>query len=367
MRCSRSSARPRCSRSASRFGEAPAGGLRGGGSCRPSRSPRTTSRSSSSPPRQSGCSSGSDPAPGRLCVADPGGASLAHVPLVLDQRGNGEAVAGSSLTARIAGIPKNLVVATASRPRRSGALSPPCSSSSGSCSPYGSPRRSSGALVAGSLAAAVVLVPFSSRPSASTSSSPGTRSRPSSPPRSASVPAMRPAGSASRRRPRSCALSRRGLPRAALDTTYGRTDWRGAAEVLRDAECPRAIVVTPFMNRSSAALPPWPPRARARTARGRPGDRKHRPGHRGWVLGGRDRRRRPWSAPKPVDGFRVVSVDRKPTYTLVRYRADRPTPRPARRPSPGSRSRTSNRECSCRRRERAVRRSSAAGGASIPG
>ena len=35
---------------------------------------------------------------------------LAHLPVLLDQRGNGEAVAGSSLAARVAGIPKNLVV-----------------------------------------------------------------------------------------------------------------------------------------------------------------------------------------------------------------------------------------------------------------
>ena len=30
-------------------------------------------------------------------------------------------------------------------------------------------------------------------------------------------------------------------------------------------------------------------------------------------------------SPKPVRGFRVVGVERKPTYTLVRYRASRPT------------------------------------------
>src|SRR4029078_2708498 len=35
---------------------------------------------------------------------------LAHLPVLLDQRGNGEAVAGSSLASRVAGIPKNLVV-----------------------------------------------------------------------------------------------------------------------------------------------------------------------------------------------------------------------------------------------------------------
>ena len=31
------------------------------------------------------------------------------------------------------------------------------------------------------------------------------------------------------------------------------------------------------------------------------------------------------SDPRPVKGFRVVAIERKPTYTLVLYRADRPT------------------------------------------
>ena len=31
------------------------------------------------------------------------------------------------------------------------------------------------------------------------------------------------------------------------------------------------------------------------------------------------------AAPTPVPGFRIVSVERTPTFTLVRYRADRPT------------------------------------------
>ena len=30
--------------------------------------------------------------------------------------------------------------------------------------------------------------------------------------------------------------------------------------------------------------------------------------------------------PKPVPGFRVASVERRPTFTLVRYVAERPTP-----------------------------------------
>jgi hypothetical protein len=31
------------------------------------------------------------------------------------------------------------------------------------------------------------------------------------------------------------------------------------------------------------------------------------------------------TTPKAVKGFRVVAVERRPTYTLVLYRADRPT------------------------------------------
>jgi hypothetical protein len=31
------------------------------------------------------------------------------------------------------------------------------------------------------------------------------------------------------------------------------------------------------------------------------------------------------SSPKPLTGFRVTDVDRSPTFTLVRYAADRPT------------------------------------------
>ena len=62
----------------------------------------------------------------------PAATLVVHVPLLLEQRDNGEAVTGSSLVARIAGIPKNLVVgysfpaeALAARSRRSS-----CSSAS---------------------------------------------------------------------------------------------------------------------------------------------------------------------------------------------------------------------------------------------
>ena len=59
----------------------------------------------------------------------------------------------------------------------------------------------------------------------------------------------------------------------------------------------------------------------ARVAR----DRRGRAGDRGRLLGGRTSSRRASVSPRPVQGFRVVGVERKPTYTLVLYRADRPT------------------------------------------
>ena len=56
----------------------------------------------------------------------------------------------------------------------------------------------------------------------------------------------------------------------------------------------------------------------------RPGDRRDRPGDGGLVLGG-PHRAAGRGYPEPVKGFRVVAVERNPTYTLVLYRAELPT------------------------------------------
>ena len=144
-------------------------------------------------------------------VARTGGRrSSAHLPLVLAQRGNAEAVAGSSLVVADRGDPeeprRRLQL---SRPRRSAARSRRCSSSSGVVLVARlAPGERRGALIAGSLALAAILTPVAARPRrASTSSSPGTRSPPSSRPPCASGPGTRRGGSGSRRRP-CCACSR---------------------------------------------------------------------------------------------------------------------------------------------------------------
>jgi hypothetical protein len=109
----------------------------------------------------------------------------------------------------------------------------------------------------------------------------------------------------------------------ALDTTYGRTDWRAAGEALRDPRTSRAIVVTPFMSRSL-----WRPYLRGLDEPGPGGAVVQEVASVGLATEGG------YSAggitppavgsPRPLEGFRVVAVDRKPTYTLVLYRADRP-------------------------------------------
>ena len=188
---------------------------------------------------------------GRPRIARPGRDAPRPLPLVLDQRGNGEAVAGSSLAARIAGIPKNLVVG------------------------YSFPLEAAGSVVAALLVlVGVVLVVrlaresdaarssqarspprscsprWGSRLSAPTTSSRGTRSQPSSPPLSASGRDMRRPTRARRRTTSVSAVCAAVALAPSLDATYGRTDWRAAAEVLGTTEGPRAIVVTPYMSRT---------------------------------------------------------------------------------------------------------------------
>ena len=127
-----------------------------------------------------------------------------------------------------------------------------------------------------------------------------------------------------------CALCAAVAVAPAVDRSYGRTDWRGAAEALRDVDGPRAIVVTPYMSRTL-----WRPYLAG----------LHEPaGANGAVVqeiaavglateGGYSAGIEPPAVdtPRPVEGFRVVAVERKPTYTLVLYRADRPRPCRSRR------------------------------------
>ena len=124
-----------------------------------------------------------------------------------------------------------------------------------------------------------------------------------------------------------CVLSAAVALAPALDTAYGRTDWRGAAEPLETPGFARAIVVTPFMSRT--LWRPYLPDLREPRAGGARVEEIAAVGlatEGGYSAG--HVAPPTVSAPKAVKGFRVVAVERRPTYTLVLYRADRPDVRP---------------------------------------
>jgi len=111
----------------------------------------------------------------------------------------------------------------------------------------------------------------------------------------------------------------------ALDTTYGRTDWRGAADAVGRTDVRRALVVTPSMSRSlwRPYLPGLDePHGTSAVVReiavlGLATEGGYSAGH----LEPPD-----VGTPKPVPGFRVAAVERRPTFTLVSYVAERLTP-----------------------------------------
>ncbi len=248
-----------------------------------------------------------------------------HVPLLLEQRDNGEAVTGSSLVARIAGIPKNLVVGYSFPAEAFGsALAALLLLVGVALLVRVAPAERRGALVAGSLAAAVILIPVVLAVA-------GEDYLIARNTIVAVVPAAvcLGAGFATGRLGLAaatvlCVLSAGIALAPALDTSYGRTDWRGAAKPLATADRARAIVVTPYMSRT--LWRPYLPDLREPAqdgatvaeiaAVGLATEGGYSAGHVAPPGVG---------TPRPVKGFRVVRVERKPTYTLVLYRADRPT------------------------------------------
>jgi mannosyltransferase len=254
----------------------------------------------------------------------PGAALVAHVPLLREQRGNGEAVAGSSLAWRIAGIPKNLVVGYSFPAEALGSAVAAVLVLVGFAllvRVAAVERR--GALVAGSLAAAVVLAPV-------LLALVGTDYLIARNAIVAVVPAAVCLGAGyATGRPglvaagALCALSAAIALAPALDATYGRTDWRGAASQLEAADGPRAIIVTPYMSR--ALWRPYVPGLEEPASAGATVQEIVAIGlatEGGYSAGAIVPPE--VDAPRPVPGFRVVEVERAPTYTLVRYRSDRP-------------------------------------------
>lgn len=177
---------------------------------------------------------------------------LVHIPLVLDQRGAGEAVTDARLASRIAGVPKGLVVG------------------------YSFPMEVAGSIAAGVLllAAFVLLVAGTSAEQRRAALVPGSLAA-----FSIVVPVVLALTAADYVIVRNTILAsvpaaiciavgfaanRLGLAAAAalcvflltitvsvsVDRRYGRTDWRGVADRLEAPTRGRAIVVTPFMSRS---------------------------------------------------------------------------------------------------------------------
>jgi mannosyltransferase len=262
--------------------------------------------------------------PALLASLLPAAVLLAHVPLLLAQRGNGESVAGSSMVGRVVGIPKDLAVGYSFPAEALGsALAALLLLVGVALLVRLAPPERRGALVAGSLALAVVLIPVGLALA-------GTDYVIARNAIAAVVPAAVCVGAG-------YATGRLGLAAAvvlcflaacvalapALDTSYGRTDWRGAAKALDTPRSPRAIVVTPYMSRTL-----WRPYLPDLREPRQDGARVEEIAAIGLATeGGYSAGRvEPPSVgtPKSVPGFRVAGVERRPTYTLVLYRADRP-------------------------------------------
>jgi hypothetical protein len=254
----------------------------------------------------------------------PAATLVAQVPLVLAQRDNAEAVAGSSLAARIAGIPKNLAVGYSFPAEALGSALAALLLVVGVVLLLRvAPTERRGALVAGSLAVVVIVTPVVLAVG-------GADYLIARNTIVAVVPAAICVGAGfATGRPGLaaatvlCVLSAGIALAPSIDTSYGRTDWRGAAEPLATPGGLRAIVVTPFMSRT--LWRPYLPDLREPAQDGATVEEIAAVGlatEGGYSAG--NVAPPDVNAPRPVDGFRVVDVERKPTYTLVLYRADRP-------------------------------------------
>ena len=255
----------------------------------------------------------------------PGVTLVGHVPLVLAQRGNGEAVASSSLAPRAAGIPKNLVVGYSFPAEALGSALAALLLALGIVLVWRRARAERrAALVAGSLALSAVVTP-------AVLAVAGVDYLVARNGILAVVPAAvcLGAGYAGGRLGLAaagalCALCAAVALAPAIDTSYGRTDWRAGAARLDAHEGSRAIVVTPFMSRTL-----WRPYLSDLREPGADGVRVEEIAAIGLATEGGYSAGRVApprvGAPRALPGFRVVALERKPTYTLVLYRAERPT------------------------------------------
>jgi hypothetical protein len=248
-----------------------------------------------------------------------------HLPLLLAQRGNGEAVSATSLLSRFVGAPKALLVGYSFPAEIAGTLAAAGLVVFGlvlaATRAPAAHRR--GALVVASLALAAAAVPAALALA-------GVDYVTARNLVLAVVPGAVCVGAG-------YAATRLGLVATAvlttvllaitlsvsLDERYGRTDWRGAAAALEPTAVPRAIVVTPYLSRSL-----WRPYLPGLEE---PSGSAATVGEIAVVglatEGGFSRGAvRPPDVPPPAPppGFALAATERTPTFTLFRYRAPEP-------------------------------------------
>ena len=250
----------------------------------------------------------------------------AHVPLLNVQRGNGETVGDTSLLSRVAGVPKALVVGYSFPAEIAGSVLAAALVVLGLVLlvTRAPPAELRGAVVAGSLALATLFVPLVLAVA-------GTDYLTARNVVVAVVPGAVAVAAG-------FATSRLGLVAGgvlcalllvialgvSLDDRYGRTDWRGVAERLGAPEGERAIVVTPYLSRSL-----WRPYLPGLEEPAGPSATVDEIAVVGLATEGgfsSGAVHPPDAAPRAAPaGFELVESDREPTFTLVRYRAARPT------------------------------------------
>lgn len=264
-----------------------------------------------------------------LAVLLPAAVGLAHLPLLLEQRGAGEAVTAASLGVRAAGVPKGLAVGYSFPAEILGSVLAAALLATGlvllvTRAPPELRRR---ALVPGGLALISICAPVALALAGADYVI--VRN---------AILAIVPAaicvatGYAATRLGLAaggalCALLLAITLSASLDEGYGRTDWRSAGERLGSPSGARAIVVTPFLGRQLwAEYLPGLVEPSGEVLSVREIAAVGLATEEGFSIAGPVKPPALDSgAPPPPAGFRIVAQERAPTYTLVLYRAPSPT------------------------------------------
>jgi mannosyltransferase len=265
-------------------------------------------------------------APGRRrtasAVAIPAVVFLAHLPLLLDQRGNGRSAAQSPIVKRIIGVPKDLVVGFSFPWELAGTIVAALLVVTGLVllATQVPARERSRAMVTGAVATFAVVAPI-------VLAGGGADYVIARNAIVAAIPAIvcLGAGYAANRAgvvtaTVLCILSLSIVLAVSLDVQYGRTDWRGLAEAIGPATSQRALVVTPDIDAALwriylptvRELPDRPVRVREIIVAGLATQG-------GFSAGAL--KPPPATAYPPPPGFTLVDARLTPTFALVRYRA----------------------------------------------